>query len=232
MNWTGGSLTSSRNAKTSIVATQKKHFAKARKKIYHGHQVPVDLDFSIFEPNARIMKGPPSQQASFDIWQVKMDGEGIQNMPQNAQKRGNVTPSRSEPSKHHGSDDYDGIESTTLPSSTAPHQRLDEGSMSSSLAGDEFEAKKQELLAMRDWCGLESTRPVKMTFEDPADREMIGRRRRIVAEKASSTEKRRSRHRRHQLRQFRRLSSHRPRTSQQHATSSSSSSIRSDEPSE
>lgn len=229
MNWTGGSLTSSRNAKTSIVATQKKHFAKARKKIYHGHQVPLDLDFSIFEPNARITKKPSSQQASFDIWQAKME-EGIQNMPQNDQKKGNVTPSRLEPSNHHGSDDYDSDESTTLPSSVAHHQRLDEGGMSSSLAGDEFEAKKQELLAMRDWCGLESTRPVKMTFEDPADREMLGRRRRILTEKASPTEKRRSHHHRHQMRQFRRLSSHRPRTSQQHATSSSS--IRSDELSE
>lgn len=221
MNWTGGSLTSSRNAKTSVIATQKKHFAKARKNIYHGHQSPVDLDFSIFEPNARITKRPSSQPASFDIWPVKMDGEGTQNVPQNAQNRGNVMPSRLEPLNHHGSDDDDDDESTTLPSSVTSHQRLDEGGIPSSLAGDEFEAKKKELLAMRDWCGLESTRPVKMTFEDPADRDMIGRRRRIFTEKPFSTERRRSHHHHHhhQIHQLKRLSGHRPRTSQ-HAASS------------
>lgn len=220
MNWTGGSLTSSRNAKTSVVATQKKHFAKARKKTYHGHQIPVDLDFSIFEPNARITKRPSSQQASFEIWQAKMEGEGTQSEPQNAQNRGNVTTSESEPPDHQGRDN-DNDEPTTLLSSVTPHQRLDEGGISSSLAGDKFKAKKKELLAMRDWCGLESTRPVKMTFEDPADRDMIGRRRRIYTENDNSTERRRRSHHRHQLRQFRRQSSHRPRTTQ-HAASSSS----------
>lgn len=77
----------------------------------------------------------------------------------------------------------------------------------SSLAGDEFEAKKKELLAMRDWCGLESTRPVQMTFEDPADRDMIGKRRRTVQE--AFTERRSHHHH-----QFRRPYGRRERSSQ------------------
>ena len=205
MNWTGGSLTSSRNAKISAIATQQKHFAKARKKIYHGHQTPVDLDFSIFEPNAKITKRPSSQRASFDIWQVEKDGAGTESVPQNAPNRGSVTPSKSEPPNHQGCDDG---ESTTLSCSATRNQRLDQEGMSSSLAGDEFEAKKKELLAMRDWCGLESTRPVKMTFEDPADRDKIGKRRRIFTEDASSTERRRT----HHHHQIRRSSSRRPRS--------------------
>lgn len=196
MNWTGGSLISSRNAKVSVTATQKKHFAKARKKIYHGQQAPADLDFSIFEPNAKFTKRPSTQQTSRDIWQVDSDGGGTQNGTQN------VTLSKSEFSNPHGCDD----KPTTLPGSATRNRRLDEEGMPT-LAGDEFEAKKKELLAMRDWCGLESTRPVRMTFEDPADRDMIGRRRRIV--KGAPTE-RRSHH--HQLRR----SSRRPLRSSQH----------------
>lgn len=208
MNWTGGSLTSSRNAKISVIATQKKHFAKARKRIYDGHHTPVDLDFSIFEPNARIMKRPSTQQASFDTWQLERDGEAKQNLPQNALDGGNVTLSKSECMSNHSGDN----ESATLPCSATRSQRLNEEGMSR-LTGDQFEAKKKELLAMRDWCGLESTRPVKMTFEDPADRDMIGRRRRIDKEEASSTERRSHHH--HQLR---RPSRRRPRNNQHGAS--------------
>ena len=201
MNWTGGSLTSSRNAKVSGIATQKKHFAKARKQIYLGHQTPVDLDFSIFEPNAKITKRPSAQQTSQDIWPLERDGGGTQNFPQNTRNGGNVAPAKSECPNPHACDD----DSTTLPCSATRNQCVDEEGMSS-LTRDEFEAKKKELLAMRDWCGLESTRPVKMTFEDPADRDMIGRRRRISID-PSSIERRSHHHR------LRRLCGRRPRNS-------------------
>lgn len=204
MNWTGGSLTSSRNGKVSVIATQKKHFAKARKKIYQGLQTTVDLDFSIFEPNAWISKEISTQRASLDDWQMARDGGGTQNLSDNVLNGGTVTPSKSECSDDHGCDD----ESTALLSSATRNQDPDE-KKTPSLAQDEFEAKKKELLAMRDWCGLESTRPVKMTFEDPADRDMIGRRRRIIKD-ASSERRRYHRHQRRPCERRSRRSRHDP----------------------
>lgn len=47
-------------------------------------------------------------------------------------------------------------------------------------AESRLEAQKQELLAMKDWCGLKSTRPVKISFPDIADVDLIGKRRPVL----------------------------------------------------
>lgn len=187
MNWTGGSLTKSRNAQSSVTATQKKHFAKARKRLYHGQQPPLDLDFSTFEPHARITKRAYDQQTSLHVRQSDRDGEEIQELLQDASNEDNSPPSKSQFSDRRTCDGG----SALLPGSATGSRHLDKKDMTIP-DEDEFEAKKKELLAMRDWCGLESTRPVRMTFEDPADRNMIGRRRRV--DKLASTEKRQHRH--------------------------------------
>ncbi len=207
MNWTGGSLTRSRNAKSSVVATQKKHFAKAREKLYHGPQPPLELDFSVFEPNATIIKrfhtpqallrssqedDECSQKISQQTWRnaksVETCGESLQPLP-NALKAvgGTHFKSAGNVSRHRC-----GGESSSLPNFPTCDQDLGKEDVATS-AEDEFEAKKTELLGMRDWCGLESTRPVRMTFEDPEDRDMIGRRRRLY--KTAPTEERRHYHR-------------------------------------
>lgn len=202
MNWTGGSLTKSRNAQSSVTATQKKHFAKVRKRLYHGLQPPLDLDFSTFEPHARITKRAPDQPTLLHVEQPNSDGEETQKLLQDAPNKDNRTPSKSRCSDHHSCDDG----SPLLPGSATGSRHLDKKGMAIS-DEDEFEAKKKELFAMRDWCGLESTRPVRMTFEDPADRDMIGRRRRV--DQSASTEKRRHRH------QLRRSCRRPPQSSQQ-----------------
>lgn len=205
MNWTGGSLTRSKNAKSSVIATQKKHFAKAREKLYHGPQPPLSLDFSIFEPLATVTKKPCTQQTSLfgprddseypqerfkrcgTRKSVATGGESLMS-PRNALKIEAVTPSESGRSNRHGSSESP----TRLPGYSSRNRNLGKDDMATS-AEIEFEAKKKELLAMRDWCGLESSRPVRMTFEDQADREMIGRRRRV--DKVAPREKRRDHHR-------------------------------------
>lgn len=50
-----------------------------------------------------------------------------------------------------------------------------------------LEAQKQELLAMRDWCGLKSTRPVKISFPDIADVDLIGKRRPVLSANRGSS---------------------------------------------
>ena len=187
MNWTGGSLRQSRKAQSSVTATQKKHFAKARKRLYHGKQPPLDLDFSTFEPHARIIKRANDQQTLLHVRQSDRYGEENQELLQDALNEDNNPHSKSQYSDRHSCDGG----SALLPGSATGGRHLDKKGMSIP-DEDEFEAKKKELLAMRDWCGLESTRPVRMTFEDPADRNMIGRRRRV--DKLASKEKRQHRH--------------------------------------
>ena len=178
MNWTGGSLTSSRKARNSVIATQKQHFANARKNLYHTAQASLDLDFTLFEPNARITKRRLAQQTPLQAWEVESEEDANQQLAQPTLNREERSPSKSGYSNHARDDSN----TTMEPTSPTANQYPKANDTAATPAeddddNDEFETKKKELLAMRDWCGLESTRPVRMKFEDPSDREMIAKRR-------------------------------------------------------
>lgn len=214
MNWTGGSLTISRKAKNSAIATQKKHFTKARKKLYDGLQTPRDLDFSIFEPDAKITKAPSAKQTASlypqDLANYLEAQEPVQFAPRG---EGKNAPSSREHA-HHPIHLHD-AEKTTSPPHSPFNNPMDEiptthppaSSIANITEEADFETKKQALLATKDWCGLESTssvnRPVNIRFEDPADRELIGKRRRVDREvgSTSASEKRGRRKRRRRRRE-------------------------------
>ena len=68
MNWTGGTLQRSRNAKSSLAMSQKRHFAKARSKSHNKPQSSIEYDFSIFRPSARISQIAQSQRTEAYDW--------------------------------------------------------------------------------------------------------------------------------------------------------------------
>ena len=168
MNWSGGALSRSRNSNTSRSAAQKRYFAKARGKLPQARQSFADFDFSTLEhARIEIERDAPTEQSATRL------------PPQSPRSSSLVTPSplkkriKSKPS-----------ESTpSFWSALKPNDCSGPGILEGDVKNSEearLEAQKQELLAMKDWCGLESTRPVKISFPDIADVNLIGKRRPVL----------------------------------------------------
>ena len=218
MNWTGGTLSRSRNAngKLSLSVKQKNHFAKARVKLQNGQRTPPPeiqyFDFGEWKPENQVHddrhSDPVKQRASS---QRTLDQ--FQNVQGVVRKLKSLRP-RNERSKRKRSliNDTEGyvlpsgipippisppVISSRPPSSSSPIQaepteervvkrlRTSTSPMSDELyplaALDGVEAKRHRLLQETDWVGIERqkclSKPAKMKFTDPEDRDLIGRRR-------------------------------------------------------
>lgn len=168
MNWSGGALSRSRNSNTSRSAAQKRNFAKARGKPPQARQSFADFDFSTLEhARIEIEREAPTRQSAARL------------PPQSLRSSSLVTPS---PLKKHikskPSESTPSFGSTLKPNDCSGPGIL-EGDVKISEEA-RLEAQKQELLAMKDWCGLKSTRPVKISFPDIADVDLIGKRRPVL----------------------------------------------------
>ncbi|MCJ1462658.1 hypothetical protein MMC07_001261 [Pseudocyphellaria aurata] len=165
MNWSGGALSRSRSSNTSRLAAQKRNFAKARGRLSQTRQSFDDFDFSTLE-HARVeieKEAPPRQSPA-------------RQTPQRPRSSSHGTLSLKKRIKSRASEWSPSLHSSKL------NQSLTSGL--GSIGGDVkisaeaiLEVQKQELLAMKDWCGLENTRPAKISFPDIADVDQIGKRR-------------------------------------------------------
>ena len=156
MNWNGGALTRSRNAITSLSTVQKGHFAKARGKLQNCRQSLYDLDFST-------LSHAPTEKRRFSPQnQAQPSLSSLHKVPSPLNKQ--FRPS-----------------SMLLPSSpTLNDNPIDTESYVKEVklsAEDRLEAQKRELLTMKDWCGLQSTRPPSVVFPVISDVDQIGKRR-------------------------------------------------------
>lgn len=218
MNWTGGALSRSRNAKSkvSLSVKQRNHFAKARVKLQNAQRPSPPaiqyFDFGEWKPE----NGIHNDRRSNPVEQVlpsQRTLEHFENVQGVVKKLKSLRPRHQEKKRKRSViDDTEGhvlpsgipipplsptITSSRPPSRSSPVQakptakprskRLRSGTPSDSdelfpLAGlDSVEAKRLKLLEMSDWVGIERQRrmskPVKMSFIDANDRDLIGRRR-------------------------------------------------------
>lgn len=206
MNWIGGGLSRSRNAKNSVLAKQKQHFALKRATL-QTHRSPPDIVFDL-DPgysNALEIPMPRSehtkrhqalqQQTILDDFEsTRPLAEKLQYLHEHhARKKRKRSPlEQIDPSTNHRA--YTGKE--TSPISISSGSSSASSSISSrkdrallprpqfdtnvdGLSKRSIETKRRQLLQMRDWVGLERKRsqPVHMKFADPEDRDRIGRRR-------------------------------------------------------
>lgn len=167
MNWSGGALSRSRSSKTSRLAAQKRNFAKA-KKLPQARQSFADFDFSTLE-HARIeieKEVPLRQSPARSPQPLRNTSRGTTS---SRKKQVKSRPPAWSPS--------------FCPSSWKQNNTSGPGTIERDMnisAEARLEAQKQELLAMKDWCGLKITRPVKISFPDIADVDLIGKRRPVL----------------------------------------------------
>ena len=206
MNWTGGALPRSRNgnAKASLTATQKKHFAKVRSKIVNGPRSSPNLDFSGLD-HAHGQDGSPTKRSCHSSGrrckgnsQTKL--ESYKNIAPLAQQLSTIRPRHDRLGSHYN-------ESIDLRPGHKPDKSRQSPSLSYSRftepqsqprasadkdmardthvplnkisAQDSFESSRQDLLRKQDWVGLANSRPAKIQFVDAKDRLLIGKRRRL-----------------------------------------------------
>ena len=205
MNWTGGGLSRSRNAKGTLSAKQKSYFAKARAKAQNGKSPRPGMqsfDLGDWKPTVKIASSPHSEGQILKQSSTQKtldDFENVQPLvqrlntlqPRHVSSKRKRTPLQS-PNGHADQRRGEASNPIAIGSSqscssgfSSKSQTVEPQTRRSSSANNmdttSFEAKRQRLLEMNDWVGLHRplAEPVKMTFADPVDRDLIGRRRKI-----------------------------------------------------
>ena len=197
MNWTGGSLSRSRKQNANLSFIQRKHFARARGKLLNGRPPLQQIDISIFhdaEADNTMPRGTtsaPDLRRERPSTQMTLEEfESLRPVVKQLQSlRSPHSPKHSSPSQtplrypeyhriktrqtnkagSHGSISALGAEQSITEASTTP------------IVSDELEVKRQELLKISDWVGLEKMKPVRMKFADAEDRDLIGKRRLVLS---------------------------------------------------
>ena len=207
MNWNGGTLPrASKNAKTSLSVVQRRHFAKVRGKLLNGSPSSPEFDFSVFEDakhretlpqrpeleESRILRDHQTQRKSGKIDSIAPIVRHRNSIkPHDGSLHRNRSPTvvtKRWIDRRHQSGTLKqpfAIPSSSRPSSASTlksaaqviQQQMDQTSHQAGT--DVLEGKRQELLCMRDWAGLERTKPVHMRFAEVEDRDLIGKRRRL-----------------------------------------------------
>lgn len=175
MNWSGGALSRSRSSNTSRSVAQKRNFAKARGRLSQARQSFDDFDFSTLE-HARIeieKEAPPRQSPA-------------RQTPQRRRSSSHGTLSLKKRIKPRPSEWSPSLYSSPLKKNLTSGLGTIGGDVKIS-AEARLEAQKQELLAIKDWCGLDNTRPAKISFPDIADVDLIGKRRPIKPSRGSAS---------------------------------------------
>jgi len=208
MNWTGGGLSRSRFAKGTLTAKQKNYFAKARGKLQHGRPPPPEIQFFEFgewmperkavdfSPHHTRKDGSSPMQRTLDQFEntkpLARRLEGLK--PRQEPRKRKCTPlaetgnqaRRQSPKSRTAEPIIIGSSPSSSGSSnnSPPARRPPPHSSSSEdiLNAPSIETKRRRLLEMNDWVGVDhlAMKPVKMKFADPADTDLIGRRRRIT----------------------------------------------------
>ena len=209
MNWTGGALGRSRNARTSLTAIQKRHFAKVRARLEPKHLSPRSkptsdsLDRSLHRSNlaARCQnqqeddRGCRSQRRLDDFEETKYIAKKLGSIrPRQRDSHSNRTPIEDddgycsqEPHLIFGSSPISISSRTTSPhrsssdleQSSPPSPRPVRVNSNNAPLLDPIEVQRRRLLEMSDWVGINPTKPPKIHFTNCEDRDQIGKRRRL-----------------------------------------------------
>lgn len=211
MNWTGGALSRSRNARVSLSEQQRNYFAKNRGKLQNPRPPRPKIEF--FEIGSwnleRSREAPlsnptghrgraPSQRTLDEFENVEPVVRQLKSLrPRLETKKRKRTPladiqslAYKQPNDHASQFNLP-VSSSFAPSSES--RLKDQVIPPRESSGDDkvplwalstIEDRKRKLLQTDDWTGIKSivTQPVKITFIEAEDRDLIGRRR-----KSSST---------------------------------------------
>lgn len=190
MNWTGGTLGRSRNARTSLSIIQKKHFAKARGKLQIGRPSPPSVQFFELARLPHDSKGRDRLKSASGCSQTKLgqcvdpgpSSTGLESFdwskqPQKLKKmlieEHSDDESARDPSININSS---GSSVFTLQVQAAMHQPVPNHPTS---PATQLEAKRCQLLSMSDWVGISHLKPAKVDFANFEDRDQIGKRRHL-----------------------------------------------------
>lgn len=205
MNWTGGGLSRSRNAKGSLSAKQKNYFAKARAKTQKGRLLRPALqsfDLGGWRPVIKLASSPRSIERvprRSPIQKTLDDFENVQPLvkrlnglkPRDRSSKRKRTPSQSLNGHtiQHRKEVPEPIiigssqsSSVSPPRTQQPTVQARRSINTENIDNTSTEAKRRRLLEMNDWVGIHrpTTKPVRMKFADPADRDLIGKRRAVT----------------------------------------------------
>ncbi len=192
MNWNGGALSRSRNADASPSAAQKRHFAKARAK--QSRLSLPDLDFSALE-HARFEecsyhKRSPAHRRVEKSWhslpnwkfsalrndrtEDRASHRQIHLHPQDIRRCYSSKAISSSPNKQVTPIPSSSSAFISSPASSSSRKERfnSRGSYEADLeifSDTSLGAQKQKLLAVKDWCGLKTTMPIRKAYPDIAD---------------------------------------------------------------
>lgn len=199
MNWTGGRLSRHHNAKGSLSARQKQHFAKVQASIRSAKK-PSPLKVPIFDKVIEDYHQSSSSHRSDHHEESQTarprrntpynsDGPfngGLQclsqsNKSQNKAQNGRLLQKEREPSPASDDDLYG---ATPQPWETKRKLNSSVGQLEKQSVGDPEEEsdfdKRRKILRRGDWVGISIQRPLQLTFTSPKHGEQVGRRRKMA----------------------------------------------------
>ena len=209
MNWTGGALGRSRNAKTSLTAVQKAHFAKARGRSEATHNSSPSLEiFGNILMNAngnnKAQSRPTRAVSGGSCSNVTNKGFSGKRQSQSTRVHGPKTrrishsekpmPRAGPPNHTQNVTLASPVDISSRPSSSVSSLETDayacprvynKPRLPESVnevfksAPNAIETHRVRLLKTRDWIGISHTGPARIKFTDSNDRDQIGKRRRL-----------------------------------------------------
>ena len=176
MNWTGGALNRSKGINSSVLAIQKRHFAKLRNnRISERKFLPInpasgELHFYNGVKEAVIHK-QSIKQGSYgeDVAKSSLD---VDSLPREVFK--DVDHGACQ--KHARISE---LESCSPPKRRGTIWREKKSPSLSTRASFDIDSQRRKLLERGDWVGIGPTRPAKINFISAEDRDQIGKRRRL-----------------------------------------------------
>ena len=212
MNWTGGNLSRTRNANTSITAKQKNHFAKARAKLQSAPSFTPKIhtfDFGPWQPECEVGHSTFTKQQGILQRQTILDDfentgpvvRKLESLKPRGEKRKSRQLEQVNPHTKHKittGRSASPVFISSRPSSSSSFQSSHKATVTpvqptaSSSSDAHFytsiESKRRRLLQMQDWVGVEQkhSKPAHVQFTDAKDRDMIGRRRQIQKSNSDS----------------------------------------------
>ncbi|KAI9718846.1 MAG: hypothetical protein M1828_006535 [Chrysothrix sp. TS-e1954] len=181
MNWTGGRLnTYQKGGGSALVKKQKEHFAKARVKLQNSTKArsfksffPSGHDENVLSSTSRSLQRQTRLEEYDDVAPVaeRLNRMGRQKPPRPHARHRSTQPILAHKSSTRGDCEGD---------ATHPYAEQDPTGPQSDPNDAEIEAQRSRLLLQNDWLGLHTSKPVHIDFSKNAEREHLGKRRKIT----------------------------------------------------
>ena len=185
MNWTGGALERSRKTNASLLAIQRRHFARARNKQKAGNRSSPSIRiFDTIKVQRKVHKQEePDDLAGSELLEIYHGA--IHGTEPRHSYHGKRIPN--EISLESSSGRWSGehrktpiVISSGSISSTKGHDGTGNVSSQRAASGNlDIKIQRAKLLNTRDWAGVSLTQPAKVKFISSEDRSLIGKRRRL-----------------------------------------------------